>query len=504
MAEPPLPNIVTPDSGPARQRASSAGQRLLSRRIRRSSGTYPLSPQSPESDESKPSTLYCVCRQPYNKKRNMVQCDRCDDWFHPECVGIVDLRALSNAPYYCPNCEAPPTSRPRSASSAPALEVPEGGRPRSYSNSRKRPKMPGSAGGPLTPGPSPLSASVEDTPSSLPRSSARPIKRESKDSPESMSLPNYLHTPYSLRTRHAPEPSDDDSGTGKYIRSRHRYMDDTDDADTELDMRYASPTESVLRARSRRRHNASVIPGMEALSIHSGDLNGGYIVQGCPNRMNPFHTCTSYCACRWGVVPSRPSDEPASRSPIFHDDADHKRVFHNERERVRRSTIRNMFESLRRCVPAVEAMDSTSDRHILVEAAQHIKSLTEEGRELERGVVQLRIENLRLRLSQVPADSSAAAALSAQLAAAMCAAEAVESNGHSLMMSSDDQSLPYGPAQRPDDSALADSLSPESVQSSSSGPSSDMRDMDQPAEACTDLETLLRVAEEEYAQAVVA
>jgi hypothetical protein len=124
-----------------------------------------------------------------------------------------------------------------------------------------------------------------------------------------------------------------------------------------------------------------------------------------------------------------------------------------------------MFEALRRSVPAVETMDSTSDRHILMEAAQHIHQLADEGRDLERGVMQLRIENLRLRLSQVAPDSSAAAALSAQLSAALCASEAVESNGHSLLVS--DAGLPYGPLERPELDEFFDPDSPGGSSSSS-------------------------------------
>ena len=32
--------------------------------------------------------LYCVCRQPHIIGDCMIQCDDCDDWFHPYCVGL--------------------------------------------------------------------------------------------------------------------------------------------------------------------------------------------------------------------------------------------------------------------------------------------------------------------------------------------------------------------------------------------------------------------------------
>jgi hypothetical protein len=321
------------DAGGSRQRAASAGHRVLSRRIRRSSGTYNsrLSPESASIET--PGELYCVCRQPYNRRRNMVQCDRCDDWFHPECVGLKDIGLISeDAPYFCPNCEAPPASRPRSASSAPYLSPADAGRLRSLSQSRKRPKVPGSIASP-----------PEDSHSVSSRSSAQNIKREPLDlSTESCSLPNYLHTPnkpYSLRARPTPQDNSDSSyleesgSSGRGTRSRQRYHEyqDPDDADvSELDARFASPTDSVLRAHMtrRRQRQAAFLPGLESLSIHTAELNGGYVVRGCPNSCNPFHTCTSYCACRWGGV-SRIHEDSVARSPVFHDDADHKRVFHN-------------------------------------------------------------------------------------------------------------------------------------------------------------------------------
>lgn len=32
--------------------------------------------------------LYCVCRQPYDVNRFMIECDTCKDWFHGRYVGF--------------------------------------------------------------------------------------------------------------------------------------------------------------------------------------------------------------------------------------------------------------------------------------------------------------------------------------------------------------------------------------------------------------------------------
>ena len=26
--------------------------------------------------------LYCICQEPYDDRRFMIACDKCDDWFH--------------------------------------------------------------------------------------------------------------------------------------------------------------------------------------------------------------------------------------------------------------------------------------------------------------------------------------------------------------------------------------------------------------------------------------
>uniref|UniRef100_A0A8D0HE17 PHD-type domain-containing protein n=1 Tax=Sphenodon punctatus TaxID=8508 RepID=A0A8D0HE17_SPHPU len=60
-----------------------------------------------ESEVYDPSTLYCICRQPHNN-RFMICCDRCEEWFHGDCVGISEARGRllerNGEDYICPNC----------------------------------------------------------------------------------------------------------------------------------------------------------------------------------------------------------------------------------------------------------------------------------------------------------------------------------------------------------------------------------------------------------------
>ncbi|CAJ0932479.1 unnamed protein product [Ranitomeya imitator] len=67
-----------------------------------------VSPKSrPEAEIYDPNTLYCICRKPHNN-RFMICCDRCEEWFHGDCVGISEGRGRllekEGEDYICPNC----------------------------------------------------------------------------------------------------------------------------------------------------------------------------------------------------------------------------------------------------------------------------------------------------------------------------------------------------------------------------------------------------------------
>ena len=56
---------------------------------------------------NKDTELYCVCRQSWDGNSLMVQCDQCQDWFHPKCVGVSTKEAKDN-PFICPSCQDKP------------------------------------------------------------------------------------------------------------------------------------------------------------------------------------------------------------------------------------------------------------------------------------------------------------------------------------------------------------------------------------------------------------
>ncbi|KAJ6659958.1 hypothetical protein lerEdw1_018155 [Lerista edwardsae] len=48
--------------------------------------------------------VYCVCREPYDVSRFMIECDICKDWFHGSCVKVEEHHAVDIDLYHCPNC----------------------------------------------------------------------------------------------------------------------------------------------------------------------------------------------------------------------------------------------------------------------------------------------------------------------------------------------------------------------------------------------------------------
>jgi hypothetical protein len=47
--------------------------------------------QIEEEDAAAAQELFCLCQQPDDPEapRDFVQCDKCQQWFHPECVNTT-------------------------------------------------------------------------------------------------------------------------------------------------------------------------------------------------------------------------------------------------------------------------------------------------------------------------------------------------------------------------------------------------------------------------------
>ena len=53
--------------------------------------------------------VYCICRNP--RRRGMIGCDYCDEWFHPDCLSLTTEEAnlLTEQKWKCPVCEGKAT-----------------------------------------------------------------------------------------------------------------------------------------------------------------------------------------------------------------------------------------------------------------------------------------------------------------------------------------------------------------------------------------------------------
>lgn len=58
------------------------------------------------AQEGSSEELYCICRTPYDESQFYIGCDRCQNWFHGRCVGILQSEAELIDEYVCPQCQS--------------------------------------------------------------------------------------------------------------------------------------------------------------------------------------------------------------------------------------------------------------------------------------------------------------------------------------------------------------------------------------------------------------
>jgi len=60
-------------------------------------------------EDMDPNNLYCLCKKPYTGEF-MIACERCDAWYHPECVQFPfnhneQVNKVTRVKWYCPYCK---------------------------------------------------------------------------------------------------------------------------------------------------------------------------------------------------------------------------------------------------------------------------------------------------------------------------------------------------------------------------------------------------------------
>ena len=46
----------------------------------------------------------CVCMQPSNPNMLYIQCNKCEEWFHGQCMGLSKAKAEAIEEFFCPQC----------------------------------------------------------------------------------------------------------------------------------------------------------------------------------------------------------------------------------------------------------------------------------------------------------------------------------------------------------------------------------------------------------------
>uniref|UniRef100_A0A671FRD7 Bromodomain PHD finger transcription factor n=1 Tax=Rhinolophus ferrumequinum TaxID=59479 RepID=A0A671FRD7_RHIFE len=110
-APPPSPPPPPPPqhSGPLATATLPAASQKRKREEERDSSSKSKKKKmiSTTSKETKKDTkLYCICKTPYDESKFYIGCDRCQNWYHGRCVGILQSEAELIDEYVCPQCQS--------------------------------------------------------------------------------------------------------------------------------------------------------------------------------------------------------------------------------------------------------------------------------------------------------------------------------------------------------------------------------------------------------------
>jgi hypothetical protein len=60
--------------------------------------------QDDSLEGSSEASAVCVCGSPCDDGQNCVQCDGCNEYFHPECIGYTQEQVMQTAAFFCQKC----------------------------------------------------------------------------------------------------------------------------------------------------------------------------------------------------------------------------------------------------------------------------------------------------------------------------------------------------------------------------------------------------------------
>ncbi|XP_006886336.1 PREDICTED: nucleosome-remodeling factor subunit BPTF [Elephantulus edwardii] len=92
----PTPTLPTPTQKRKREEDRDSGSKSKKKKM--------ISTTSKET--KKDTKLYCICKTPYDESKFYIGCDRCQNWYHGRCVGILQSEAELIDEYVCPQCQS--------------------------------------------------------------------------------------------------------------------------------------------------------------------------------------------------------------------------------------------------------------------------------------------------------------------------------------------------------------------------------------------------------------
>ena len=99
-------------SGSDTSSSDSGSERKMNRNRKKSRDGSKGSKKGASSDgdgdgDDEEEEVYCVCKKPYHHEF-MFMCDRCQNWFHPKCVGLTkaEIKAHPDSQHYCTACRS--------------------------------------------------------------------------------------------------------------------------------------------------------------------------------------------------------------------------------------------------------------------------------------------------------------------------------------------------------------------------------------------------------------
>ncbi|KAI0757039.1 hypothetical protein C8Q80DRAFT_1091269 [Daedaleopsis nitida] len=61
-------------------------------------------PEPSDEEAAEDDKLYCICKTSYDEDKVMIACDRCDEWYHTQCLNMNDLEVDLIDQFVCPPC----------------------------------------------------------------------------------------------------------------------------------------------------------------------------------------------------------------------------------------------------------------------------------------------------------------------------------------------------------------------------------------------------------------